>query len=182
MNRFRNYVLMAAGFAVLVMVVGVFSAGPAIAQAVRAALVSNVDDPGPPYQITSNCYFNGSNICHASLPSVLAGKRLVITQVSGHIKEDLPGGTLLKPMLSAGFSDYDAVRSVEFLVAFQGNDAGLNYFLFNQAVTIFVDPGQRPKIDVVMGGESANPLNLTVFTLTGYMLDCTTGPCAAIAP
>ncbi len=52
MNRFKNYVLMAAGFAVLVMTVGVFSAGPAIAQAVRAALVSNVDEPGRiPYSV-----------------------------------------------------------------------------------------------------------------------------------
>ncbi len=33
---------MAAGFVVLVMIVGVFSAGPAIAQAVRAALVASV--------------------------------------------------------------------------------------------------------------------------------------------
>jgi hypothetical protein len=46
MNRFKNYVLMAAGFAVLVMTVGVFTASHAIAQAVRAALVQNRDEPG----------------------------------------------------------------------------------------------------------------------------------------
>src|ERR1035441_147578 len=76
MNRLRNYVLMAAGLAVLVMVVGVFSAGPAIAQAVRAALVSNVDDPGRiPYQILGSCFFSGTTECHSNLPQVPARMR-----------------------------------------------------------------------------------------------------------
>jgi hypothetical protein len=71
MNRFKNYVLMAAGFAVLVMTVGVFTAGHAIAQAVRAALVQNRDEPGrQPFTLTS--YPNDG-----SWP-VPAGKRYVV--------------------------------------------------------------------------------------------------------
>ena len=42
MNKFKNYLLMAAGFAVLAAVVSAITAGPAIAQAVKTALVHDV--------------------------------------------------------------------------------------------------------------------------------------------
>ena len=71
MNRFKNYVLTAAGFAVLVMTVGVFTAGHAIAQAVRAALVQNRDEPGrQPFTLTA--------LSDSPFWQVPAGKRYVI--------------------------------------------------------------------------------------------------------
>ncbi|MBZ5618860.1 MAG: hypothetical protein LAQ69_09085 [Acidobacteriia bacterium] len=177
MNRFRNYVLMAAGFAVLAMVVGVFSVGPAIAQAVRAALVSNVDDPGRiPYQSQRICTFSGLS-CLASFPVVLPGKRLVITHVSGQIAEDLPDGTLILAVLNLGNGG-----SIFMPVTFTGNSAGLNYFVFDQSTLLSYDTGQFPRPSVILGRNPPTEGLTAVFTLTGYMLDCNTGPCVAIAP
>jgi hypothetical protein len=178
MNRLRNYVLMAAGFAVLVMVVGVFSAGPAIAQAVRAALVSNVDDPGRiPYQVLGSCLFSGTSFCHYTFPTVPARMRLVITQVSGHVQENLPGGTFIAPVLSGGRGNI----TITIPVVFEGSTSGLNFFTFNQVDTMFVDAGQSPNVDCFLGAIPSQASGVE-FTLTGYMLDCSTGPCAAIQP
>lgn len=138
MNGFKNYFWMAAAFAVLAMVVGVFSAGPAIAQAVRAALVSNVDDPGRiPYRIELRPLINHQD-CTAQLtdfagyqidaPPVPAGKRLVITNVSGRIATNLPGGTLIVPFVAGLFSDVAVYAPITYGGSFQG----LNYFAFSQ--------------------------------------------------
>jgi hypothetical protein len=176
MNRLRNYVLMAAGLAVLVMVVGVFSAGLAIAQAVRAALVSNVDDPGRiPYQVNKVCIPSGvDSICIADLPQVLPGKRLVITHVSGELVENLPGGTLIEVTVVSRRG------SVYLPVTFMGSSYH-NVFVFDQPELIFCDGGDNLNLRLEMG---ANPdrFSSITFTLSGYMLDCSTGPCAAIQP
>ena len=102
MKRFRNYVLMAAGFVVLVIVVGAFSAGPVIAQAIRAALVSNVDDPGRiPYEVRGLCnHLSTTSFCSASQP-VPAGKRLVSTHVAGFVRENCRAAFRSKRLLSA---------------------------------------------------------------------------------
>lgn len=156
--------------------VGVFSVGPAIAQTVRAALVSNVDDPGRiPYQILGSCFFSGTTDCHSNLPPVPARMRLVITQVSGYVQENLPGGTFIAPVLSGGKG------RIQIPVAFQGSASGLNYFSFNQVDTMFVDAGQSPRVEFFLGAIPSQNSGVE-FTLTGYMLDCMTGPCAAIAP
>ncbi len=58
MNRWKNYVWMAAGVAALT-VVGAFTAKPLLAQ-IKAALVQNVDEPGRiPYQ-SSAVFAQGS--------------------------------------------------------------------------------------------------------------------------
>ena len=51
--------------------------------------------------------------------------------------------------------------------------------LFGQPVLVYVDAGLAPFIEVsgISGGASIGG----GFTLTGYMLDCTVVPCAAIA-
>jgi hypothetical protein len=112
MNRFRNYVLMAAGFAVLVLVVGVFSAGPAIAQAVRAALVSNVDEPGRiPYHIpialSGDCMLGCIGVASPKQGRVPAGKRLVITNVTGQVFHRLQAAPL---------SDWMSTREILFFL------------------------------------------------------------------
>jgi hypothetical protein len=174
MNRFRNYVLMAAGFAVLAMVVGVFSAGPAIAQAVRAALVSNVDDPGRiPFRSDLFCDFTG-NQCFASSSPVPAGKRLVITHVSGVLRENLPGGTLI-------LTRFDSITDINLPVTFQGSYNGLNYFVFDQSTLVSFDAGQAPGLNVFMGAVPDQNNSGVTFAFMGYMLDCSTGPCAPIA-
>ncbi len=174
MTRFRNRVLMAAGISVLVLVVGVFSAGPAIAQAVRAALVSNVDDPGRiPYQLAGSCNFT-SGVCDVHLPKVPDGKRLVLTHVSGEVDENLPAGTLINVRVLG--------RSIIHLpVTYIGNYLGLNSFVFDQQVLLFSSPTDNTLAQIYLGAP-ANIDSFAEFNFTGYMLDCTTGPCAAVAP
>ena len=171
MNRLKNYVLMAAGFAVVVITMGVSTAGHAIAQAVRAALVSNVDEPGRiPYQTDQGCNA-ATGICSAALPPVPAGKRLVITNVSGTAETTQPNGNLLLLRLSGSPETF-------IPTTFQGTNPS-NVFVFNQTVLKFYDAGATPTVE--LDGTEGTPA-LARFTLSGYLLDCTTGPCAAIAP
>jgi hypothetical protein len=180
MNRYRNYVLMAAGFAVLAMVVGVFSAVPAIAQAVRAALVSNADDPGRiPYARQVTCDFNGNDRCLVQLSPVPNGKRLVITHVSGQVVESLPVGTFLSPAVLGGFGA-GAVAELRLAPTYIGNFSGFNYFVFDQSELLFIDSGQSPYVSTVLGG-IPSAISSASFFLSGYMLDCSNGPCASVA-
>jgi hypothetical protein len=181
MNRFRNYVLMAAGFAVLVLVVGVFSAGPAIAQAVRAALVSNVDDPGRiPYQFQKVCLSLGSD-CSVSLPPVPTGKRLVTTHVSGYFAVTLPPGTLAAARYFDGNLDRLTTQGIHAIpVTLQGlGSFGDGLYIFNQSILGFTDAGQSARLTVELGIGASYDATITV---TGYMLDCNAAPCVAIAP
>src|SRR5258706_15121720 len=85
-TKMKNRILTLAGILALVAVLGKFYAVPAIAQAVRAAVVKNIDEPGrSPFQ--QEAFFSGScpNItaCSVNYAPVPANKRLVITNVSG---------------------------------------------------------------------------------------------------
>jgi hypothetical protein len=174
----KNVVVIGAAFVLVAVVAGVFTAGPAIAQAVRAALVANVDDPGRiPYQAIAFCQAGPANFntCDALLPAVPAGKRLVITHVSGVLATNVPGGTLLEPLLGNGGGD-----PVAYLpTTFQGAADGLNEFVFNQPVVAYYEPGQSPHASVDLRAPGTD--TYAHFTLTGYMIDCATGPCAAVA-
>ncbi len=59
-------------------------ASPAVAQT-RAALVQSIDEPGRnPYQETqSNTTCRGTTVCGFNFAAVPAGKRLVLTNISG---------------------------------------------------------------------------------------------------
>ena len=174
----KTYGLMAGGFALVGVVVGAFTAGPAIAQAVRAALVSNVDDPGRvPYQVGINdpvAFLDCSSVCVTEAPQVPAGKRLVITNVSGVLLTGLPSGSVILPsVLGSGNTP------IYLGVVFSGTKNGSNWFTFNQPIRLFFDAGSIPKVGVTLGASTSGA---SFFTLSGYMLDCSTGPCAAIAP
>jgi hypothetical protein len=174
----KTYGFMAASFALVAMVVGVFAAGPAIAQAVRAALVSNVDDPGRiPYSHQANCTWNGSDVCIVDPPPVGAGKRLVITHVSGYVNENLPGGTFILVRVFGGRTSGSAAHLVPTYV---GAKDGFNTFVFDQPELLFVDAGQSTTISVNLGAVPSSD-SIAIVTLEGYMLDCVNAPCATEA-
>jgi hypothetical protein len=156
--------------------VGAFTAGPAIAQAVRAALVSNVDDPGRiPYQQSFVVFFGGANNSQLT-PAVPPGKRVVITNISGAVDTNMPAGALLQPHIGL----LGANPLIYPTLIFSGSGNGENSFAFNQQTLLFANPGDR----IVMGMEIAMvpTQGNAFFTLSGYLLDCSTGPCAGIAP
>jgi hypothetical protein len=87
MNNFKNYIFMAAGFAVLVAVVSGITAGPAVAALVKAALVQSVDEPGRNPFALSASGTGGSW-------SVPAGQRYVIEDFSVRCDVDATGAMI----------------------------------------------------------------------------------------
>ncbi len=176
LRRVATYGFLAVGFVLIAATVGAFMAAPAIAQAVRAALVSNVDDPGRiPYRFHGDCsFFPSGDHCTVNLPRVPDGKRLVITHISGEVNENLPGGTLIR---TAVFSH----NAVELPVTYIGNFLGLNTFVFDQQVLLVSLAGEDTTANIDLGG-AANNNSFATFHISGYMLDCNAGPCAVAAP
>ncbi len=170
----KNKLLTFAGTLALLGALGHFYAKPLLAQA-RAVLMLNVDDAGrTPYQffltIRGDCSFG--NLCQGIVPSVPNGKRLVITNITGFLSSTAPGGTLIQLGLSG---------SINVPLTFSGPLLGSNYFTYNQQGLAFYDVGDRPKPFLLVGA-ARDTINDAELTLSGYLLDCTTGPCNAILP
>jgi hypothetical protein len=177
----KHKLLTFAGALALLATLGHFYAKPLLAQ-VRAALVSNVDDPGRiPYQAAYEIQLANRdchNGCPTNFPSVPAGKRLVITNFSGSIATNVPGGSLVQPFLSV--NSVFPPPTIFPATTFQGGLQGLNHFVFNQPTQVSYNAGDQPT--GFIGLAAVSTAGAAYFTLTGYMLDCSTGPCAAIAP
>ena len=167
MHRFKNRILLAAGFAVLAGVISGITVAPAIAAAVKAALVKNVDERGrSPYSAVLNCYNPTGNACNASATAVPAGKRLVIEQVTASAV--VPGGAKI---LSYQVQVPSPGTSwVNLHMEFNGTDiGGADFFSVNDPVLVYVEAGQTPGVEIgtnVPGGSVS-----TVARLTGYLID-----------
>jgi hypothetical protein len=92
------------------------------------------------------------------------------------LAENLPGGTLIEVTAGSGF------YGPHLPVTFVGSFGGLNYFVFDQPELIFGIPGENPPFASVNLGAVPSGDSSISFYLSGYMLDCTTGSCAASAP
>ena len=62
-----------------------------------------------------------------------------------------------------------------FLAQFSKSHAG-----FDQLVQLYVDAGEAPAVQIVADA-GLTQVSSGFLTLTGYLLDCTAAPCAAIA-
>jgi hypothetical protein len=176
----RNRLLTVAGALVLLAVFGKFFARPLLAQ-VRAALVLNVDDPGRvAYQSVlegntgTNCFGNGGG-CRFQFPVVPSGHRLVIQHVSAEIVANangVPASVGVGPVT-------DGINALVFYATVQSG----SFIQFDQPVLVYVDAGQIPQVLIIpINGVDAGSPNIgQIATLFGYMLDCSAGPCAAIA-
>jgi hypothetical protein len=165
---------LAAGLALVVMA-GKFFAVPLLAQ-VRAALVQNVDEHGRiPYQSTSqggNC--NGVLQCDAFFPAVPNNKRLVITHFDTLVFVQ-NSGSLIYMFLSTAPATFSSNKAYPEFTAGPPY-AGDNTFISSRSVQFYVDAGSAPVVHF-NASQGVYPVSLT---LTGYLLDCTSG-CAAIA-
>lgn len=167
----KNKLLTLSGAFVLVAVLGKFYAIPAIAQAVRAALIQNTDEPGRiPYQASSAC--SGVGICFADFPPVPPNKRLVITRVVGSAQAMTTGGVVSSVGVAAVGPRVTPPIPINFV------SAGSQAVSFNDSVITYADAGYVPRVSAVA---SASQLQIGEAGIFGYLLDCTTG-CAAIAP
>jgi hypothetical protein len=133
------------------------------ANAAQATPVREVDDPGRiPYESEQTI---GAGQDRFIFPAVPAGHRLVIQHVSAIV---------IFPSVVSEVTV--AVTSPEGFSSFLP-PIFANSIRFDQPVQLYVDAGNSPK--VVVSANSA--VNTGSATLTGYLLDCTAAPCAAIA-
>ena len=141
--------------------------------ATAPALFLNVNDPGRiPYQSFAVGPNTCSNLCEIIFPAVPDGHRLVIQHVS--VNSQISTASAVVQVVVAGGNGANSF----FLVTPQGNST-LGFVDADQPVLEYVDSRQMPLVAI--------KLNLATFngqpgaTITGYMLDCTIAPCAAIA-
>jgi hypothetical protein len=140
------------------------------------ALTSSINDPGRvPYQAfvdkTGAC---SGSFCIFDFPAVDAGHRVVIQHISGIVQFNTTPSDVTV-FGSAGTSL--AAHSIFFGPINGGSSA------FDQPTLFFIDAGQGPQVEVLVGGASFIGGDATQHvSMTGYELDCTAAPCAPIAP
>jgi len=163
MNRFKNQILLAAGFAVLAGVISGITAAPAIAAAIKAALIKNVDESGRvPYYKKLSCS-SPINICIASAPAVPANMRLVIEHVGAHIQTDI--GFRVESFSMQAVNDERALAHADF-----NTTSGLQDISnVNAAVLAYFEPGEIPSVGVAAPGGRIG----MVTVISGYLVDLT---------
>jgi len=167
----------AASLAILVCPVGGAVAAPPTVQvdvanpATNPALTRSVDDPGRiAYQSTAECILDG-NFCGFDFPAVPKNHRLVVQHVSGDLPFAAGDGRGARVTLDGGANGA--------LSSFIAPPSLLGHLLFDQPVLQYIDAGSAPSVsalaDIILDSNSKA-------TISGYLLDCATTPCAAIAP
>jgi hypothetical protein len=146
--------------------------------ATMPALTSSIDDPGRvPYEGAVTGGTCSPTFCESVFASVPQGHRLVVQRISGF-------ASLLS---SPGFVNLNAGSStkefVEFLVTVPTplNSNGVAVSGFNEPVLFYLDAGSTPRVSAFPITGSANISAVTIISLAGYLLDCTSSPCAPIA-
>ena len=168
MNKFKNHILMASGFALLAAVVAGVTAGPVIAQAVKAALVKNVDERGRvPYQQEVGCQAAPANpTCLGVGPQVPNGKRLVVEHVSTSIS--LQTGFHITDVFLSSSSFVLGISPATYVhPLFQSTSAGNDAYNQNESVVQYFEAGDRPTINLDRDGGSVFMVGL----ISGYLVD-----------
>jgi hypothetical protein len=141
--------------------------------ATAPVLALNVNDVGRiPYQSmkTGGAHQLGNNQWLCVFPNVPSGHRLVVQHVSGQLLFNR-----LPTSVSVTLSNLAAtqLRSI-FPVP--------NPQAFDQPVLVYYDAEEVPLVIITTDSQSGAVLdNLVGLAMTGYLVDCGIGPCAAIA-
>ena len=139
--------------------------------ATEPALTRSVDDPGRiAYQSTAECILD-SNACSFDFPAAPKNHRLVVQHVSSSLAVAAGGARGARVTLDGGANDA--------LSSFIAPPSFLGEILFDQPILQYFDAGSVPVLgataDIMLDSNSSA-------TISGYLLDCATTPCAAIAP
>jgi hypothetical protein len=178
MIRWKSVIWMATGMAALSLV-GAFTAKPLLAQ-IKAAFVENVDEPGRnPFHVTK--YFgllsagfqcDSNDLCTAFYGVVPAGKRLIVTHVSGLIFCATPG-----VVAYAEIYDSTSGNPLSFTymptVLQTGTVSGSNMIGVNAPVLAYFNPGDQPTIVFQTTTAVSNPgaLPPSGITVSGYYVN-----------
>jgi hypothetical protein len=135
------------------------------------ALIRSVDDPERiAYQSTANCVPKQTT-CLFDFPVVPKNHRLVVQHVSAHVgyvSQSSGAQVVLEGGPNDAFSTFVAPPSF------------LGQGLFDQPVLQYIDAGSAAHL-ITFADVGVNSI-LGSATISGYLLDCQTTPCAAIAP
>ena len=147
----------------------VIGAPPALAQT-RAALVQSVDEPARnPYQETqSNTTCRGTTVCAFEFATVPAGKRLVVTHISGYV--DTGAGALPNGFLSSSFggSQYATIP----FTGVRGPTSGLGVRTFiNHGVLAYFGAGETPRGTLHVNGSGDLMSGGSLLFVSGYYIN-----------
>lgn len=146
------------------------------------AITSNMDNPGRvAYQSTQ---FGTSSVgpgatelgFGVTFPAVPANHRLVVEHVI--LQAYLLGSG---PTLVFLQDDIGELTPLSAFFAPSAQILGQNSVAVDSPVLVYYDQFQVPEVQVSNGAGFVFQNNPPVFTLTGYMLDCSAAPCSAIA-
>lgn len=150
---------------------GHFYAKPVLAQ-VRAALVQNIDEPARnPYQESFFSYLGncnaGGQFCNFNYSAVPAGKRLVVTNISGYV--DVTNGSLPNGVLtsSLGGSQYAQVFFTGTREYFNGSNTRI---VIDQQVRAYFGPGETPHVFAGLVGSTDSFAGEGSIALSGYYI------------
>jgi hypothetical protein len=151
----------------------------------RSTPVVSVDNPGRiPYQafataahenLTPCSTVSFLSTCLFLFPAVSKGHRLVIEHVSGNF---IYGPNQI-PDAQVSLFNTENTSGSYFLVK---SASDRNNILFDQPVLFYSDAGEAPTVKAVLFNATLATSPVSSVTLTGYLLDCRTSPCAPIAP
>jgi hypothetical protein len=122
------------------------------------------------YQSRADCVLD-STFCSFTFPAAPKNHRLVVEHVSGAL--GFPAGNgrgkrvIFEGRANAAFSSFIAPPSF------------LGEIVFDQTVLQYFDAGSAPFLGALA---DINLRSGSSATISGYLLDCATTPCAAIAP
>lgn len=150
----KSFQAASAALTLAVGTVGALCALPAAAQT-RAALVQSVDEPGRnPYQeVQSNTTCRGTSVCVVEFSVVPAGKRLVITHITGYFdtaNATPPNGFFQSSIGGFGYATvpFTGVRGPT------GN-LGTRFFINNEVLAYF-GVGENPRATMQAFGDLAS--------------------------
>jgi len=149
--------------------------------ATSPALIGRVDDPGrSAYQsLSSDSDAHRDTfrqVCLYYFPAVPQGHRLIIQYISYYQSVETGNtGAVSAEIISTQGNSTLSCSSTEF-----GNPT-FGSISLNQPVLAYIEAGDAPEVRTTWLGRVTVILPYGGVTLTGYLLDCTSIPCAAIA-
>jgi hypothetical protein len=156
----------AVGALALLAVLGKFYAVPAIAGAVQAALVQYRDSP-PRQSFTVASTFIPSlieKVKPVTFPPVPAGKRMIVTSVTGTVTVALPS-TETCVMLIETSNGHESRQVLQLTSSFPVQ--GLNVYSGRTSLNLALDPGDTGTVAF----SSVQPFTKATGVFTGYYID-----------
>lgn len=164
-SALKTHGFIAVGFLLVAIMAGIFTAGPAIAQAVRAALVQNLDEPGRnPFAFSQA--FSTSPRAMWNIP---AGKRYVAEQFTAECLLD-SAYSLTSVQLSS-FTNGTPVKVAavpHFQVAVV---QGIYSWIGTGTARLYADPGSTLEIALTTSGGLQVQPGACTFSVSGYIIN-----------